>query len=99
MDLADRIIISDSVTIAERVTILTHTNVGYRDHPLQKHFPSNSQSVTLKHGSFIGASVTILSGVEIGECTFVAAGSVVTEILPAYSLVAGVPARVIRVIN
>lgn len=99
IDLADEIIISDSVTIAERVTILTHTNVGYRNHPLQKYFPSNSKPVTLEYGSFIGASVTILPGAKIGKCAFVAAGSVVTENVPAYSLVGGLPARVIRTIK
>jgi len=99
IDLADEIIISDSVTIAERVIILTHTNVGYRDHPLQVYFPSNTKLVILEHGSFIGANVTILPGVKIGECAFVAAGSVVAEDVPAYSLVGGVPTRVIRKIN
>lgn len=99
IDLADEVIIYDSVTIAERVTILTHTNVGYRDHPLQKYFTSNSKPVTLKYGSFIGTNVTILPGVKIGEYSFVAAGSVVTKNIPAYSLVGGVPARVIRTID
>ena len=99
IDLADEIIISDSVTIAERVTILTHTNVGYRDHPLQKYFPSNTKPVTLEYGSFIGASVTILPGVKIGKCVFVAAGSLVTKNVPAYSMVGGIPARVIRTID
>ena len=47
-------------------------------------------------GSFIGASATILPGVEVGECAFVAAGSVVKESVPPHCLVAGVPARVIR---
>lgn len=99
IDLADEIIISDSVTMAERVTILTHTNVGYRDHPLQDYFPSNTKLVTLEYGSFIGANVTVLPGVNIGKCAFVAAGSVVTENVPAYSLVGGIPAQVIRTIN
>jgi len=99
IDLADKIIISDSVTIAERVTILTHTNVGYREHPLQKYFPSYTKPVILEYGSFIGASVTILPGVKIGKCAFVAAGSVVAENVPTYSLVGGIPARVIRTIS
>jgi len=99
IDLADEIMISDSVTIAERVTILTHTNVGYREHPLQKYFPSTAKPVILEYGSFIGANVTILSGVKIGKCAFVAAGSVITEDVPAYTLVGGVPAQVIRKIN
>jgi len=99
IDLADKIILADHVTIAERVTILTHMNVGYQEHPLQKHFPSIASPVIFGYGSFIGANVTILPGVRIGECAFIAAGSVVIENIPSYSLVAGVPARIIRTIN
>lgn len=99
IDLADKVVISDSVTIAERVTILTHINVGYRDHPLQEYFPSCAKPVIVGYGSFVGASVTILPGVEIGKCAFVAAGSVVTGDIPDYSLSGGVPAKVIRKLN
>jgi UDP-2-acetamido-3-amino-2,3-dideoxy-glucuronate N-acetyltransferase len=44
----------------------------------------------------IGANATIVCGVTIGEGALVAAGSVVTRDVPAHSLVAGSPARVIR---
>ena len=42
LDLADAIRFEDQVTLAERVVILTHTNVGYQDHPLQGHFPATT---------------------------------------------------------
>ena len=45
---------------------------------------------------WVGARVTILKGVEIGEGAVVAAGSVVTHDVPAHALVGGNPARVIR---
>lgn len=96
IDLADQVAFADEVTLAERVTILTHTNVGYATHPLQKYFPSSSAPVRLDHGAFVGVNSTILPGVTIGECAFIAAGSVVTEDIPAWTLVGGVPARVIR---
>lgn len=99
IDLADKVTVFDSVTIAERVTILTHTNVGYKDHPLQRYFPAIVGAVTLEYGSFIGANVTILPGVKIGRCSFIAAGSVVTEDVPSWSLIGGVPARLIRKID
>ena len=99
IDLADQVVIFDYVTIAQRVTILTHTNVGYSDHPLQKYFPPTTQPVALEYGSFIGACVILLPGVKVGQCAFVAAGSVVTKDVPAYSLVAGVPAKVIRILG
>lgn len=52
--------------------------------------------VTINDRVWIGARVTILKGVEIGEGSVVAAGSVVAKSVPPYSLVAGVPSRVIR---
>lgn len=96
LDLADHIELHDEVTLAERVTILTHTNVGYADHPLQRAFPAMQAKVVIERGAFLGANVTVLPGVRIGACAFVAAGSVVTESVPAGHLVAGVPARVLR---
>ncbi len=43
----------------------------------------------------IGSNATIVSGISIGEEALVAAGAVVTRDVPAYAIVAGVPARII----
>jgi maltose O-acetyltransferase len=99
LDLAEEIRLEDHVTLAERVIILTHTNVGYRDHPLQSHFPPLAAAVTIRRGSFVGAAVTILPGVTIGPEAFVAAGSVVTEDVAPRTVVAGVPARALRTLE
>lgn len=96
IDLYDHVVLEDQVTIAQRVIILTHLNVGYENHPLQKYFPKTSQPVTIKQGSVVSASSTILPGVTIGKHSFVAAGSVVTKDVPAHTLVGGVPAKEIR---
>jgi acetyltransferase-like isoleucine patch superfamily enzyme len=95
-DLAEAIRLAPQVTLAERVLILTHLNVGYADHPLQAAFPAMAAAVTIERGAFVGANVTLLAGVTVGERAFVAAGSVVTQDVPAETLVAGVPARVVR---
>jgi maltose O-acetyltransferase len=95
-DLAEGVVLESQVTLAERVVVLTHMNVGYQDHPLQAQFPARAAPVVIERGSFVGANVTILAGVTIGTCSFVAAGSVVTDDVPAKTLVAGVPARPVR---
>lgn len=99
LDLADEITLEDDVTLAERVTVLTHLNVGLKDHPLQRYFPSYAKEVVLKRGSFVGTNATILPGVTVGECAFVAAGAVVTKDVPSYHIVGGVPARTLRVLD
>ena len=96
LDLAEAVRLERQVTFAERVLVLTHTNVGYADHPLQAHFPAVAAPVVVESGAFVGANVTLLPGVRIGRESFVAAGSVVSADVPPRTLVAGVPARVVR---
>ncbi|MDJ0938903.1 MAG: acyltransferase [Woeseiaceae bacterium] len=47
----------------------------------------------VRRGATLGANCTIVCGVAVGEYAFVAAGAVVNRDVPAYALVAGVPAR------
>ncbi|MEK9143920.1 MAG: DapH/DapD/GlmU-related protein [Patescibacteria group bacterium] len=96
LDTAERIAISDDVTISFDVMVLTHTNVGYKNHPVQEHIPSVAKPTILKKGCFVGARATILPGITIGEGAAVAAGAVVTKNVPAKTLVGGVPAKMIR---
>lgn len=60
-------------------------------------FPRNTSHdyapTVVKRGASIGANATIVCGVTLGEWSLVAAGAVVTKDVPAYALVAGVPAR------
>lgn len=57
---------------------------------------SNDYHRTLvKRGASIGANATIVCGVTLHECAFVAAGAVVTKDVPPYAMVAGVPAKII----
>ncbi|WP_303394027.1 DapH/DapD/GlmU-related protein [Pseudoalteromonas sp. A601] len=57
---------------------------------------ATSKDVTIGGGVWIGARVTILPGVSIGNNSVIAAGSVVTKDIPSNVLAGGVPARVIK---
>lgn len=48
----------------------------------------------VRHGAAIGSNATILCGITIGESALIGAGAVVTQDVPPYAIVVGVPARV-----
>jgi acetyltransferase-like isoleucine patch superfamily enzyme len=95
LDLAAPVILEDHVTLAVRTAVLTHLNVGYRDHPLQPRFPSQTAGVTIRRGSFLGAGATVLAGCSIGPEAFVAAASLVNRPVAPGEVVGGVPIKTI----
>ncbi|MDB4926278.1 DapH/DapD/GlmU-related protein [Mucilaginibacter sp.] len=56
----------------------------------------NKQATVIGNNCWLGGGITILAGVTIGDGCVIAAGSVVTKSIPANSIVAGVPAKVIK---
>ena len=96
LDARGGVTLGDHVTLSNRVAVLTHINVGYPDHPLQKAYPMRESVVVIKRGAYIGTGATILPGVTIGQSSVVGAGAVVTRNVPAKTVVAGVPARKIK---
>lgn len=97
IDMVMPITICDEAVISEGVTILTHQDVGNR--VLKKYYERKTAPVILGEGSWIGANATILCGVKIGKCAVVAAGSVVTKDVPDFTVVGGVPARFIKLLE
>ena len=84
------------IEIGENVII--SENVIIRDSDNHQITGGNSMfaPVIIKDNAWIGMSAIILKGVTVGEGAIVAAGSVVTKDVPPHTIVAGVPARVIK---
>jgi len=64
--------------------------------PIIEQGHSNSKPIVVKKGCWIGANVTILPGVVIGENSVIGAGSVVTKSVPNKVVAAGNPAKIIK---
>ena len=90
----DLLTIEDKVGIGPCVTILIHSDPF--PSPLQELYPKKTLPVHIKTGAWIGAGAIILPGVTIGDFSVIAAGAVVTKDVPPYTMVAGVPAKVVK---
>jgi acetyltransferase-like isoleucine patch superfamily enzyme len=69
------------------------------DGQLQSEADWKVEKTIVKQGASIGTGATILPKTCIGENAIVGAGSVVTKDVPAYAVIAGNPARVLRYLN
>jgi acetyltransferase-like isoleucine patch superfamily enzyme len=91
-----KITIGDNVMLAPRVSIYAENHVFDNPNITIKAQGVSKMDVVIEDDCWIAANVVILAGVTIGKGSVVAAGSVVNEDVPAFSVVAGVPARVIK---
>ena len=89
------IIVGDDVLIAPGVFV-TASNYGTDVDTLFEEQPRVEKDVVIGNGAWLGANVIVLPGVTVGEGCVVGAGSVVTSDLPAYTICAGAPARVLK---
>lgn len=90
------VIIGSHVNLAQGITV-TALNHNFAD--TSKRIDEqgvNTMPVTIEDDVWIGANAVVLPGVRIGTHAVVAAGAIVTKDVPPHSLVAGVPAKVIK---
>lgn len=87
--------IDDNVLIAPKVSLLSE---GHLLDPAQRHALVPGR-IHIKRNAWIGAGAKILAGVTIGENSVVASGAVVSKSVPDNTVVAGVPAKVVKKIG
>ncbi|MDC7954477.1 DapH/DapD/GlmU-related protein [Fusobacterium simiae] len=86
------ITIEDNVLLGPRVSLIT---VNHIIDPIKRRGLTTGE-IFIKRNAWIGAGVTILAGVTIGENSIVAANSTVTKDVPDNVIVAGTPAKIIK---
>lgn len=96
----DKVIVGKAVLFAGNVHITDHSH-GYQDInvPIMKQDLFSKGPVIIEDFCWLGFNCEILSGVHIGTHSVVAARAVVTKDVPAYSIVAGNPARIVKQYN
>ncbi len=85
--------IADEVMLANKVNLVTG---GHPVDPRQRRAYLTGEPIAIEANVWIATAATILPGVRIGAGSVVAAGAVVTRDVPPATLVAGVPAAVVR---
>lgn len=96
------------LTIGKKVIFGPHPTIITGDHRIDllgkyiadvfdaEKLPENDLPIVIEDGVWCGANVTILKGVSIGRGSVVAAGAVVTKSCAPYSIIGGVPAKLIK---
>lgn len=87
------ITIDDDVMVAANVQFLSNNHDEYDRQVL------TCKPIHVKKGVWIGAGASILPGVTVGEYAIVGAGAIVTKDVPDYSVVVGIPAKVVKTLD
>ncbi|HIJ02604.1 TPA: acetyltransferase [Candidatus Woesearchaeota archaeon] len=92
-----KINIGSDVMMAPDVIILTRNhNIKRKDIPMRLQGMDEEKQVTIEDDVWIGTRAIIMPGVTIRRGSVIAAGSIVTKDVEAYTIVAGIPAKVIK---
>jgi len=86
--------IGDRATIAPGVIFIASSEPD--SSILREYGLSKCEKIIVDDDAWIGAGAIILPGIKVGKCSIVGAGAVVTKDVPEYTIVAGVPAKVLK---
>ena len=81
------------ITGGHRMDLVGRTMISVTD---KEKNPDDDKDIVFKGDNWVGANATVLKGVTIGKGAVIAAGAVVTKDVPPFSVVGGVPAKVMK---
>ena len=91
--------VGNDVMFAQNI-VLSGLNHGYEDISISPHNqPLTKRKITIGDDVWIGANSVIVAGITVGKHAVIAAGSIVTKDIPAYTVVGGNPAKIIKQYN
>ena len=93
LDHATGLVVGETAEVGDDVSMLHHVTLGGTARS------SGDRHPKIRKGVVIGAGAAILGNIEVGEHARVAAGSVVLKSVPAHATAAGVPAKVVRIVE
>lgn len=93
---AEKVEIGDDVLFGSNILVTDNNHGMDPEGPQYIDQPLTTKETKIGNGCWIGEQVCILAGSDIGERSIIAAGSIVTGKIPAYSIAVGAPARVIK---
>lgn len=97
IDYSGGVVIKDNVQITDGVSIQTHHHAFHSDYTQPRSITTPSP-LLIEEGAVVGTRAVVLSSCNyIGKHARIGAGAVVTKDVPDYAIVAGVPAKVIRI--
>ena len=99
--ICEGVLIEDNVFIGHGVTFIndTYPRATTENGTMQTEKDWKVEPTVIKEGASIGSGATILCNVVVGEHAIVGAGSMVTKDVPPYTVVAGNPARTLRILT
>ena len=90
------VLIGNHVNLAQGITVTALNHIFENSEKRIDEQGVSTSAVVIEDDIWIGANAVVLPGVTIGHHSVVAAGAVVTKDVPPHSLVAGVPAKIIK---
>ncbi len=95
-----KIIVEDHVFFGHNVTLLTGTHDYNKfDRERQISYPESGRDIVIERGAWIASNAIILAPCRVGKHSVVAAGALINKDVPPFTVVAGVPAKVIKEIQ